>query len=70
MNRDTKDIINHGTSTFMNIAQMTQSRIKYAQQGNAEDKEKSYKYAFLAGVGIVSLLAIGIVGLIESRNNY
>lgn len=54
----------------MNIAQMTQSRIKYAQQGNAEDKKKSYKYAFLAGVGIVSLLAIGIVGLIESRNNY
>lgn len=70
MNRDTINIIKHGTSTFMNIAQMTQSRMKYAQQGNAEVKEKSYKYAFLAGVGIVSLLAIGIVGLIESRNNY
>lgn len=70
MNKDTIDLINHSASTFLNIAQMTQYRMKYVQDGDAEDKKKMYKHAFLAGFGILSLLTIGIVGLIESRRNY
>ena len=49
---------------------MTQYRMKYVQDKDAEVKEKMYKHAFMAGVGIFTLLAIGIVGLMESRNNY
>lgn len=70
MNKDTINLINHGASTFLNIAQMTQYRLKYLSEGDNEAKEKMYKYAFLSGVGIFSLLTIGIAGLIESRNNY
>ena len=70
MNKDTITLINHSASTFLDIAQMTQYRMKYAQKGNPEDKEKMIKYAILSGVGIFSLLTIGIVGLMESRRNY
>ena len=70
MNRDTINLINHSASTFLNIAQMTQYRVKYLQDRDAEAKEKMYKHAFLAGAGIACLLTIGIVGLIESRRNY
>ena len=70
MNRDTINLINHSASTFLNIAQMTQYRMKYLQDRDAEDKEKMYKHAFLAGAGIACLLTIGIVGLMESRRNY
>ena len=69
MNKDTINLIKDGTSTFLNIAQMTQYRMKYVQERDAEDKEKMYKHAFLAGVGILSLLTIGIVGLMENRKN-
>ena len=69
MNRDTINLINHSASTFLNIAQMTQYRMKYLQDRDAEDKEKMYKHAFLAGAGIACLLTIGIVGLMESRRN-
>ena len=70
MNRDTIDLFNHSTSTFLNIAQMTQYRMRYVQNGDREDKEKMYKHAFLAGAGIACLLTIGIVGLMESRKNF
>ena len=70
MNKDTINLIKDSASTFLNIAQMTQYRMKYAQKGNPEDKEKMIKYAILSGVGIFSLLTIGIVGLIESRRIY
>lgn len=69
MNRDTINFINHSASTFLNIAQMTQYRMKYVQDRDAEDKEKMYKHAFLAGVGILSLLTMGGLGLMESRKN-
>lgn len=46
---------------------MTQYRMKYLQDRNAEDKGKMYKHAFLAGAGIGCLLTVGIVGLIENR---
>ena len=69
MNKDTINLINHSISTFSNIAQMTQYRMKYLQDRDAEDKEKMYKYAFLAGVGILSLLTMGVLGLMESRRN-
>lgn len=70
MNKDTIDLINHSASTFLNIAQMTQYRMKYVQDRDAESKEKMYKHAFLTGVGIFTLLAIGIAGLVDSRMNY
>lgn len=66
MNKDTKDIINHSASTFLNIAQMTQYRMKYLQEKDDEDKEKMYKHTFLAGAGIAYLLTIGIAGLVEN----
>ena len=66
MNKDTKDIINHSASTFLNIAQMTQYRMKYVQDRNAEAKEKMIKYTILSGVGILSLLTMGVLGLMES----
>ena len=67
MNKDVINLINHSASTFLNIAQMTQYRMKYLQDRDAEDKEKMCKHAFMAGVGIFSLLTIGIIGLMESR---
>jgi hypothetical protein len=70
MNKDAINLINHSTSTFLNIVQMTQYRMKYVQDRDAESKEKMYKHAFLTGVGIFTLLAIGIAGLVDSRMNY
>ncbi len=70
MNKDTINLIKDSTSTFLNITQMTQYRIKYVQERDAENKEKMYKHAFLAGAGIACLLTIGIVGLMESRRSY
>ena len=67
MTNDTINLIKDSASTFLNIAQMTQYRMKYMQERDAEAKEKMYKHAFLAGVGILSLLTIGIAGLMESR---
>ena len=67
MNKDTINLINHSASTFLNITEMTQYRMKYLQDRDAEAKEKMYKHAFLAGAGIAYLLTIGIVGLIENR---
>lgn len=62
--------INHSTSTFLNIAQMTQYRIRYVQDGDKEAKQKMYKHAFLACAGIACLFTMGIFGLLESRNKY
>ena len=69
MNKDTINLIKDSASTFLNIAQMTQYRMKYVQERDAEDKEKMYKHTFLAGVGILSLLTMGILGLMENRKN-
>ena len=69
MNKDTINLIDHSASTFLNIAQMTQYRMKYLQDRSPEDKEKMYKHAFLAGAGIACLLTIGIVGLMDSYKN-
>ncbi len=66
MNSDTINLIKDSTSTFVNIAQMTQYRMKYLQEKDAEDKEKMYKHTFLAGAGIAYLLTIGIAGLVEN----
>lgn len=70
MNKDVINLINHGASTIVNIAQMTQYRMKYVQDRDNESKAKMYKHAFFACAGIASLLTIGIMGLLESRNNY
>ena len=62
MNKDVINLISHSTSTFSNIEEMTQFRMKYVQDRCAEAKEKMYKHAFGAGIGIFTLLAIGIAG--------
>ena len=67
MNKDTINLIKDGASTMLDIAQMTQYRMKYLQNRNAEDKEKMIKYTLLSVAGIACLLTIGIVGLKESR---
>ena len=68
MNKDTINLIKDSASTFLNIAQMTQYRMRYVQEKDAEDKGKMFTHAFLAGVGILSLLTIGVMGLMESRS--
>lgn len=67
MDKDVINLIKNSASTFLNIAQMTQYRMRYLQERNAEDKEKMIKYTILSGVGIACLFMIGISGLIESR---
>ena len=69
MNKDVINIVKDSASTFLNIAQMTQYRMKYVEERNAEDRKKMIKYTILSGVGILSLLTIGIVGLVESRKS-
>ena len=69
MNKETINLIKDSASTLFNIAQMTQCRVKYLQDRDAEAKEKMYKHAFLAGVGIFSLLTMGVLGLMESRKD-
>lgn len=66
MNKDVINLLNHSISTFSNIAQMTQYRVKYVRDKDAEAKTKMYKHAFLAGVGIFSLLATGMLDFMES----
>lgn len=67
MNKDAINLIKDTGSTFLNIAQMTQYRVKYLQNPNPEAKEKMYRHAFLAGVGILSLLTMGVLGLMDSK---
>ena len=66
MDKDVKDLIKDSSDTMLDIAQMTQYRMKYLQDRNAEDKEKMIKYTLLSVAGIACLLTIGIVGLIEN----
>lgn len=40
MNKNAINLINHSTSTFSSIAQMTQYRMMYMQDRDAEAKEK------------------------------
>ena len=67
MNKDTINLIKDGISTFLNIAQMTQYRMKYVQNGDREDKDKMIKFTILSIAGIACLLTMGIAGLMESR---
>ena len=69
MNKDVINLIKDSASTILNIAQMTQYRVRYVQDKDAEAKEKMYKHAFFAGVGILSLLTMGVLGLMENRRN-
>ena len=69
MNKDVTNLIKDSTSTFLNIAQMTQYRMKYLQDRDKKSKEKMVKYTVLSCVGILFLLTIGIAGLIESRKD-
>lgn len=69
MDKDVKELIKDSADTMVNIAQMTQYRMRYAEKRDAMDKEKMIKYTVLSVAGIACLLTIGIVGLIESRKN-
>ena len=69
MPKDAINLIKDTGSTFLNIAQMSQYRVKYLQNPNPEAKEKMYIHAFFAGLGILSLLTMGVLGLIESSKN-
>lgn len=67
MDKDVINLIKDSASTFLNIAQMAQYRMRYLEKRDVEDKKKMYKHAFLAGAGIICLLTIGIAGVVESR---
>lgn len=69
MNKDAINLIKDTGSTALNITLMTQYRMKYLQDRNAEAKKKMYIHAFFAGLGILSLLTMGVLGLIESSKN-
>ena len=67
MDKDVKDLIKDSADTMLDIEQMTQYRMMYLQDRNAEDKQIMIKYTLLSVAGIACLLTIGIVGLKESR---
>lgn len=69
MNRDVINLIKDSVSTALNIAQMTKYRVKYLQERDAEAKEKMYKHALFAVVGIISLFTMGVLGMMESRKD-
>lgn len=73
---DVLDLTKQGLSTLYNIAQMARYRYLYilgkdSQNDSSihntselnQNKEKMIKYTCLAGLGILSLFAIGICGL-------
>lgn len=60
MDKDVKELIKDSADTMLNIAQMTQYRMRYAEKKDARDKEKMIKYAVLAGFGIACFFMIGI----------
>lgn len=61
MDKDVKDLIKDSADTMLDITQMTQYRMRYLQDRNAEDKQKMIKYTLLSVAGIACLLTIGIV---------
>ena len=67
MDKDVKELIKDSADTVLNIAQMTQYRMRYAEKKDARDKEKMIKYTVLAGFGIACLFMIGIAGLVDSQ---
>jgi hypothetical protein len=69
MNKDVINLIKDSASTFLNIAEMTQYRVKYVQDRDKESRDKMIYHTCLAGLGILGLFAIGIAGLIENRES-
>ena len=69
MNKDIINLVKDSASTFLNIAEMTQYRMRYVQDRDAEAKEKMYKHAFIAGVGILSRLTMGVLGLLKTGHD-
>ena len=75
-NNEVLDLAKQGLSTFYNIAQMARYRYLYTLGKESPNENSIYdnielehnrtkmiKYTCLAGLGILSLLAIGIWGL-------
>ena len=67
MDKDVKELIKDSADTVLNIAQMGQYRMRYAEKRDARDKEKMIKYTVLSVAGIVCLFMIGISGVIEDN---
>ena len=67
MDKDVKELIKDSADTVLNIAQMGQYRMRYAEKKDARDKEKMIKYTVLSVAGIVCLFMIGISGVIEDN---
>lgn len=64
---DVINLINHSASTFSNIAQMTQYRMKYVLNRDVESKQKMIYHTCLAGLCIAGLFTFGIAGLINKE---
>ena len=67
MNKDVKQIVEKGASTTLDITQMLLSYAKYLRDRDEESKKKFIRYSIVAGVGILSLITVGVLGLMESR---
>lgn len=74
--KDVLDLTKQGLSTFYNIAQMARYRYLYTLENDSQNngsihntselnqnRENMIKYTCLAGLGILSMLAIGICEL-------
>lgn len=62
---DVEELTKLSQTTFLNISQMAHYRLRYAQAGDAEDKENIIYHTCLAGLGILGLFAFGIASLVN-----
>jgi hypothetical protein len=79
---DVVDLVKFGLTTFLNIGEMgrymylyfsekeSQNNIRTSARALNQNRDKMIYHTCLAGVGILGLFTIGIVGLTESRRNY
>ena len=80
---DVAELTKLGLKTFLNIGQMARYRYLHTYgkelqkdcpaQVNAcelaQNRDKMIKYTILSGVGILSLLTMGVIGLMENSKN-
>ena len=81
--KEVLDLTKQGISTFYYIGQMARYRYQYSLEKEpqsdrsiqvntselAHNKDKMIKYTILSGIGMLSLFAMGIAGLVENRKN-
>ena len=66
--KEVLDLTRLGLFTFLNIGQMTRYRVDYLVRN--QNRDKMMKHASLVGLGIISLFAIGILGLNCQKRTY